>query len=64
MKQLSPAFNRAAVTYSGFSTFAMLLFAIAIDDDRQRREKQRRRKRQAFAQPERIPAPSSAPCPF
>ena len=64
MKPLRTGFNRAAIAYSGISTFAMLLFAIAIDDDRQQQEKERRRKRQAFAQPKCRRPTGPAPRPF
>lgn len=64
MKPLSPAFNRASAIYDAFSTFVLILWVLAIDEDRQRREKERRRKRQAVMQPKRRPAHFPAPCPF
>jgi hypothetical protein len=61
MSHLKPAFTRANTTYHGFSRFGLLLWAIAIDDDRQRREKERRKKWQAHI-PRRTPA--AVPRPF
>jgi hypothetical protein len=64
MKPLSPAFNCATAWHHGFSTFALLLFVLAIDEARQRREKERKRRRRAFAKPQYRPAPCPAPHPF
>lgn len=69
MQAISPAFNRARVTYPGFSTYWMLVWAVAILDDAQRREEHRRRKelrrkRERQAELQRQPAPNFAPRPF
>lgn len=64
MISISTTFTRAATgktdTDPVFSTFWMLVWAIAIDDDRQRREKERRRKREQAQQP-RKPKPPPGP---
>ena len=54
MQSIKPAFARAALPDTGFSTVSLLLFAIAILDDEQRR-KQERSKRPPGAQPPRKP---------
>ena len=62
MISIKTAFGCAASGNSGFSTFWLLVFAIAILDDAQRREK-RRKKRNREAQPPRKPKPPAGPCP-
>lgn len=59
---LKSAFNRARVQPSLIDPFWLMVWAVAIDDDRQRREKERRRKREAFARAQQHKA--SAPRPF
>ena len=62
MESLKPTFNRAAHAPTGVSLFWLLMFAIAIDDDRQRREKDRREKRDRHAKPQRKPPSGLRPC--
>ena len=62
MESIKLTFTRAATGKTGFITFWLLMFAIAIDDDRQRYEAQRRKKRDRHARPRR--KPPSAPRPF
>lgn len=60
MQSIKPAFARAALPDTGFSTFWLLVFAIAILDDEQRREKERK-KRSTRAQPPRKPPAGPGP---
>jgi hypothetical protein len=60
MISIKTAFGCAASGNSGISTFWLLVWAIAIDDDRQRRDK-RRKKRDAT--PPHRPKPPAGPCP-
>jgi hypothetical protein len=53
MQSIKLTFNRAATVNSGISIFALLLLAIAIDDDRQKCEKDRREKRERASKPHR-----------
>ena len=60
MISIKTAFGRAASGDSGISTFWLLVWAIAIDDDRQRSDK-RRKKRDAT--PPHRPKPPAGPQP-
>jgi hypothetical protein len=51
MKSIRFTFARAAADDCGFSTFWMMVFAIAILDDAQEREERRKKKRERFAKP-------------
>ena len=62
MESLKPVFARASGQNTGFSIFWMLVWAVAIDDDRQRREKEQREKRDRHAKAQRKPL--SGPKPF
>jgi hypothetical protein len=62
MISIKTAFGFAASGDSGFSTFWLLVFAIAILDDAQARDK-RRKKRDRDATPPRKPKPPAGPCP-
>lgn len=66
MSSLKPAFDRAKATTFGLTPLEIMLWIVAIDEDRQRREreKKRRRERQALAKPQRKPAPPRGPRPF
>jgi hypothetical protein len=65
MDSLKLTFNRAASDNTGISIFALLLLAIAIDDDRQKCEKERRKKRERTAKPPRKPGnPLRGPRPW
>ena len=55
MISIKLAFGRAATGDSGFATFWLLVFAIAILDDAQRQDDKRRRKRDAQPQCKRKP---------
>ena len=55
MISIKLAFGRAATGDPGFSTFWLLVFAIAILDDAQRQDEKRRRKREAQPQGKRKP---------
>ncbi len=57
MKSIKLTFTRAVTGMTGFSIFWLMIFAVAIDDDRQRREKKRREKRNRLAIPPRKPKP-------
>lgn len=60
MISIKTTFVRATTSEPGFSTFWLLVFAIAILDDEQRQEDERRRKREAqprTAKPPRGPQP-------
>lgn len=57
MQSIKPAFARAAVPDTGFSTISLLVFAIAILDDEERREKERRRRPRQPQPPRKPPAP-------
>ena len=61
MISIKLAFGCAATGDSGFSTFWLLVFAIAILDDAQRQDDKRRRKREA--QPQRKRKPPAGPQP-
>ena len=62
MSPLKPAFDRARITYPGFSLFWLLFWAIAIDHDRQRREKEQERRKWQAPMPHRVAA--AVPRPF
>ena len=61
MISIKTAFGCAASGDSGFSTFWLLVFAIAILDDAQRRDKRKKRDRDAKAT--HRPKPPAGPCP-
>ena len=62
MDTLSNHFTRAAVQYTGISTFSLLLLAIAIIDDKQRAEKRRQDRRDRYTKSRRNPL--AGPKPF
>lgn len=65
MKSIRLTFNRATTATGGVSIFALLLLAVAIDDDRQRAEKEKREKRERAAKPLRKPGnPLRGPRPW
>ena len=57
MISIKTAFGRAASGNSGISTFWLLVWAIAIDDDRQRRDKRRKKRDRDASPPPRPNAP-------
>ena len=61
MKSIRFTFTRSTAYEPGFSTFWMLVFAIAILDDAQARDKEQRKKRERFAKPQ--PKPPAGPKP-
>ena len=52
MKSIRFTFTRAAAPDCGFSTFWLLVFAIAILDDAQDREERQRKRNERFRKPQ------------
>jgi hypothetical protein len=62
MSSIRPVFTRSAAPPSGFDTFWLLVFAIAIIDDAQRRDERRGKDRERKRAPQRKPPAGPRPC--
>lgn len=64
MDSLKPAFDRAKAVNHGLDLFTILLWIIAIDEDRQQRERQKKKRRERQAQQVCPPRKPAGPRPF